>query len=99
MSGKLSKVIFIIIAFVSVNGLTEAYDGKVHSKINHDVEILARTDTAIDARVPQNAGLIKPGYGGIRLRTVLDSGEVIFSNPTAFFSAGRWDCQKCRLCR
>ena len=42
-------------------------------KLNHGV------------KVPNTAGLKKPGYGGLRIRNVLDTGEKIYSNPVSFF--------------
>ena len=42
-------------------------------KLNHGV------------KVPNTAGLKKPGYGGLRVRNVFGTGEKIYSNPVSFF--------------
>jgi hypothetical protein len=49
------------------------------------VEVINKTDTDIIVKVPNMAGLIKPGYGGLRVRNILDTGEKIYSNPVSFF--------------
>jgi hypothetical protein len=63
-------------------------------KFSHDltmpykVEVISKTETEITARVPDTAGLMKPGYGGLRLRKVVGEGEEkesIYSNPIPFY--------------
>ncbi len=59
---------------------------------NHDTrwpytaEVISRTDTEITAKVPNSAAIVKPGYGGLRVRRVLpETEEMIYSNPVPFF--------------
>jgi hypothetical protein len=63
-------------------------------KFSHDwsmpyrVEVISKTDTEITVMVPDTAGLMKPGYGGLRLRKVVGEGqemESIYSNPIPFY--------------
>ena len=60
-------------------------------RFNHDkekpyvIEALAQTDDTITVRVPATAALEKPGYGGLRVREIYDTGETVFSNPLPFF--------------
>jgi len=65
-----------------------------HIKFSHDwsmpyrVEVISKTETEITVRVPDTAGLMKPGYGGLRLRKVVREGgeeESIYSNPVPFY--------------
>lgn len=51
----------------------------------YTVEVINKTDTDITVKVPNTAGLLKPGYGGQRVRNILDTGEKIYSNPVSFF--------------
>jgi hypothetical protein len=59
---------------------------------NHDTrwpytaEVISRTDTEITAKVPNSAAIVKPGYGGLRVRRVVpETEEMIYSNPVPFF--------------
>ena len=49
------------------------------------LELIDRTETEIKVKVPNTAGVTKPGYGGIRVENVLEGREFIFSNPVSFF--------------
>ncbi|MBI4837629.1 MAG: hypothetical protein HY806_00440 [Nitrospirae bacterium] len=51
----------------------------------YTVEVINKTDTDITVKVPNTAGLLKPGYGGLRVRNILNTGEKIYSNPVFFF--------------
>jgi hypothetical protein len=61
---------------------------------NHSVrwpymaEVVDRRDNEIFVKVPNTAAIVKPGYGGLRVRKIVESGETeetIFSNPVPFF--------------
>ena len=63
-------------------------------KFSHDmarpyqVEMISKTGNEIKVKVPNTAGLMKPGYGGLRLRKVVGQGEEkesIYSNPIPFY--------------
>ena len=56
-----------------------------HSTEPYTTEVINSTNTDITVKVPNTAGLKKPGYGGLRVRNVLDTGERIYSNPVSFF--------------
>lgn len=49
------------------------------------VEVISQSDTAITVKVPQTTCLVKPGYGGVRMRTTLATGEKVYSNSVPFF--------------
>jgi len=58
----------------------------------YSVELISRTETEITVKVPNTAGLEKPGYGGLRVKNVLERSEgeetleeIIYSNPVSFF--------------
>jgi hypothetical protein len=51
----------------------------------YSAEVTARTDNDITVKVPNTAGLLKPGYGGLRVKNILDTGEMVYSNPVSFF--------------
>ncbi|HDZ62057.1 MAG TPA: hypothetical protein ENH40_02795 [Nitrospirae bacterium] len=51
----------------------------------YTVELLSKTDTEIIVKVPNTAGLKKPGYGGLRVSNVSAVGEKIYSNPVPFY--------------
>jgi hypothetical protein len=51
-------------------------------------EVVDRRDNEIFVKVPNTAAILKPGYGGLRVRKIVGSGEAeetIFSNPVPFF--------------
>jgi len=59
---------------------------------NHDMrwpyiaEVINRTDTEITAKVPNTAAIVKPGFGGLRVRRIIpETEEMIYSNPVPFF--------------
>ncbi len=52
---------------------------------SYTTEIVNVTTNDITAKVPNTAGLLKPGYGGLRVRHLLDTGEKIYSNPVSIF--------------
>ena len=58
---------------------------RFHHSGSPTVDVVDKTDTTITVKVPSNAALVKPGYGGLRLRKVLSTGEVVYSNPVPFF--------------
>jgi hypothetical protein len=49
------------------------------------IELISRTETEIKVKVPNTASLEKPGYGGLRVKNVLEGEQVIYSNPLSFF--------------
>jgi hypothetical protein len=58
----------------------------------YSVEVVSSTDTGITVKVPNTAALEKPGYGGLRVKNVLERSqgeqtleEIIYSNPVSFF--------------
>jgi hypothetical protein len=56
--------------------------------IPYEVEVISRAETEITVRVPDTAALMKPGYGGLRLKKVVGEGEEkesIYSNPIPFY--------------
>jgi hypothetical protein len=63
-------------------------------RFNHEVawpynaRVTYKTDSQITVEVPNTAAIVKPGYGGLRVRKVYEFGETeetIFSNPIPFF--------------
>lgn len=66
---------------------TTSEDVRFHHDVTkpYTVEVINKTDTDITVTVPNTAGLLKPGYGGLRVRNILDTGEKIYSNPVSFF--------------
>jgi len=52
----------------------------------YTAEVISRTDTVITTKVPNTAAILKPGYGGLRVRSILpETEEMIYSNPVPFF--------------
>jgi hypothetical protein len=58
----------------------------------YSIELISRTETEITVKVPNTAALEKPGYGGLRVKNVLERlegeetlEEIIYSNPVSFF--------------
>ena len=52
----------------------------------YTAEVISRTDTEITTKVPNSAAILKPGYGGLRVRRILpETEEMIYSNPVPFF--------------
>jgi hypothetical protein len=52
----------------------------------YTAEVINRTDTEITTKVPNTAAILKPGYGGLRVRRVVpETEEMIYSNPLPFF--------------
>jgi len=49
------------------------------------IDVINQTETEITAKVPNTAGINKPGYSGLRVRYILDTEEMIYSNPVPFF--------------
>jgi hypothetical protein len=56
-----------------------------HKEAPYTVVAQQASEESIRVAVPDTAALEKPGYGGLRVRTVYDSQETVFSNPLPFF--------------
>jgi hypothetical protein len=55
------------------------------TRLPYTTDIISWTDTEVSAKVPNSAAIQKPGYGGLRLREIFETEEMIYSNPVPFF--------------
>ena len=55
--------------------LTKPYSAPVQNQDNGSITL----------PVPDNAGVVKLSYGGIRVRNILNTGERVYSNPVSYF--------------
>ena len=51
----------------------------------YSAPVLNQDNVSIRLPVPNNAGVVKLSYGGIRVRNILNTGEKVYSNPVSYF--------------